>query len=650
MDIPIKCIVYKKDTNRLNNIYKNIHPHIPNLEIISAVDGKTNELEYKIEHRTINDQYLKICRRGMLACMLSHIQVWQSIVSENLSECIILEDDISISPDFLQQFNLIYKELPKDYDFLYLFVHPDCKKENKSKYTYIVNGYKTYGTLGYLITQNTAMELIKLFKDKISTTLDDSISWYLEHYKKNYYCVKNNLVHNKGTLYFHRKDKTEYGSVISQTGVYAKTKPILDYYIDEGDWLFYPNCDSKDGDKYFNNDMTIKKLKEYYIQDRDIVGFNDLGYIKNSLKPKQEWIFVKSFFDGLYIKKSARAVYEDVKPAILLTGGCGFIGSHTSVELLKTGQYELVIIDDLSNSSNIVETIKDICRLDGVTPKIFFYQIDITDKNKFKRIFRNHPNIEAVIHFAALKAVGESVSYPLKYYRNNIMGLINLLELMKESKVDKIIFSSSATVYGEPSELPLTENAKINTLNPYGRTKLYAEEILKDVSVSDKIKVICLRYFNPVGAHSSGLIGENPKGIPNNLFPYILDVIKGKREQLNIFGGDYDTEDGTGVRDYIHVMDLAKGHISALEYLYEMDEDYDIFNLGTGEGYSVLNIINKFSEIYGKDIKYEIVERREGDSAMVYADPSKSHQKLGWKAEKNLDQMIRDSLRFNRLI
>lgn len=327
---------------------------------------------------------------------------------------------------------------------------------------------------------------------------------------------------------------------------------------------------------------------------------------------------------------------------ILLTGGCGFIGSHTAVELLLEG-YSLIIVDNLDNSNyDVIRKIKEIVKLED---RISFFNYDITNRENLEIIFKHHPNIEAVIHFAAYKAVSESVAEPLKYYKNNLVGLLNLLDCMKKYNVYNFIFSSSATVYGNPESLPLTEESSLSTLNPYGNTKLFGEEILKDVSNITNIKTIILRYFNPVGAHPSGLIGESPKGIPNNLFPYILSVIRKEIDHLHVFGNDYPTKDGTGVRDYIHVVDLAKGHVAALKHIHNVD-NYDIFNLGTGNGYSVLEIVNKFSELLEYEVPHIITERRYGDSAEVYADCSKASNILNWKAELNLENMVRDTLNF----
>jgi len=332
--------------------------------------------------------------------------------------------------------------------------------------------------------------------------------------------------------------------------------------------------------------------------------------------------------------------------SILLTGGAGFIGSHTAVELLNDG-YHVIIVDNLSNSS--ADTIDKIKQITNRADLLDFYHADITDKEKLDMIFGEH-SIDTVIHFAAFKAVGESVSNPLKYYRNNIIGLITLLEVMNEYNVKNIIFSSSAAVYGEPESLPITEQFPTNAINPYGQTKLMGEQILRDISYSDKMKVILLRYFNPVGAHPSGLIGENPKTLPTNLFPYILDVINGDRDCLNIYGADYDTPDGTGVRDYTHIVDLALSHLAALKHIYDID-GVNVYNLGTGNGYSVLNIVDTFNSLLDQNgdnrrVVYRFVEKRPGDSEAVYADCSLARKELGWVTTKDLEQMVIDSLRF----
>ena len=325
--------------------------------------------------------------------------------------------------------------------------------------------------------------------------------------------------------------------------------------------------------------------------------------------------------------------------AILLPGGAGYIGSHTAVELLNGGK-EIIILDNFSNS-----TPKSLDSIKKITGKDFkFYEMDYSDRKKLEKVFEEN-KIEAVINFAGYKAVGESVQKPIEYYTNNISGALVLLDVMKKYGCKKFIFSSSATVYGEPERIPLTEECKTGgTTNPYGTTKLFIEQILKDIYISDNTWDICiLRYFNPVGAHKSGLIGEEPKGIPNNLMPYIVRVAAGILPELSVFGNDYDTPDGTGVRDYIHVVDLAKGHVKALEKLDKEKEGLYIYNLGTGTGYSVLDMVKAFEETTGKKVKYKITERRAGDIATCYADPAKAKEELGWEAEKDLKEMCEDS-------
>ncbi len=325
--------------------------------------------------------------------------------------------------------------------------------------------------------------------------------------------------------------------------------------------------------------------------------------------------------------------------AILLPGGAGFIGSHTAVELLKKGR-DIVIIDNFSNSKpKALDAIKEI------TGKDFkFYEMDYLDREKLEKVFEEN-DIEAVMNFAGYKAVGESVQKPIEYYTNNISGALVLLDTMKKYGCKKFIFSSSATVYGEPEKMPITEDTPTGgTTNPYGTTKLYIEQILKDTYKSDNTWDICiLRYFNPVGAHESGLIGEEPKGIPNNLMPYVARVAAGTLKELSVFGNDYNTPDGTGVRDYIHVVDLAKGHIKALEKLEKEQEGLYIYNLGTGHGYSVLDMVKAFEKATGKDVPYKIAPRRAGDIATCYADPTKAREELGWIAELSLDDMCKDS-------
>lgn len=328
--------------------------------------------------------------------------------------------------------------------------------------------------------------------------------------------------------------------------------------------------------------------------------------------------------------------------SILVTGGVGYIGSHTVVELLKEGR-EVVIIDNFSNSKpEVLEKIKQI------TEKDFkFYEIDYLNRKELEKVFEEN-KIDAVMNFAGYKAVGESVQKPLEYYENNISGAIVLLQTMKKYDVKKFIFSSSATVYGDPEIIPITENCKTGgTTNPYGTTKLYIEQILQDLYKSDNSwDIAILRYFNPVGAHESGLIGEEPQGIPNNLMPYVVRVASGQLEQLSVFGNDYDTPDGTGVRDYIHVVDLAQGHIKALEKLEKENQGIYIYNLGTGTGYSVLDMVKAFEESTGIPVKYKIVERRPGDIAVCYSNPEKAKKELGWETTKTLKDMCQDSWRY----
>lgn len=330
--------------------------------------------------------------------------------------------------------------------------------------------------------------------------------------------------------------------------------------------------------------------------------------------------------------------------SILVTGGTGYIGSHTVVELLNYGK-DVIIIDDLSNSEiNVLDAIKE---LTNKSPK--FYETNYLDKEKLREIFKEN-DIEMVINFAGFKAVGESVAKPLMYYHNNVGGAINVLEVMQEFGVKNFIFSSSATVYGEPEIVPITEECKVGgTTNPYGTSKLMIERILKDLYNSDNSWNICiLRYFNPVGAHESGLIGENPRGIPNNLMPYITKVASGELKVLSIYGDDYNTKDGTGVRDYIHVVDLAKGHIKAMEKLEKENSGLYIYNLGTGIGYSVLEIVKNFEKINNIKVSYKITDRRPGDIASYYTNPNKAFNELGWKAEKGIEDMCRDSWNYTK--
>ena len=325
---------------------------------------------------------------------------------------------------------------------------------------------------------------------------------------------------------------------------------------------------------------------------------------------------------------------------ILVSGGTGFIGSHTVVELINSG-HEVVVFDNLFNSKiDVLDKIKEIT---GTKPT--FYKADMLDKEAMRPMFEEH-KFDAVIHFAGLKAVGESVQKPLWYYQNNLTGTMNLVELMAEYNCKKIIFSSSATVYGSPKTVPITEDFPLSTTNPYGTTKLFLERILSDLCVPDPDwSVVLLRYFNPIGAHESGLIGEAPNGIPNNLMPYITQVAIGKLPQLGVFGNDYDTPDGTGVRDYIHVVDLAKGHVNAVDKVTSTT-GVNIYNLGTGNGYSVLDIVKAFEAANGVPIPYEIKPRRAGDIATCYANPAKAKEELGWEAQFDLERMCKDSWNF----
>ena len=323
--------------------------------------------------------------------------------------------------------------------------------------------------------------------------------------------------------------------------------------------------------------------------------------------------------------------------AILVTGGAGYIGSHTVIELLNEGR-EVVIVDDYSNSKpEVLNRIKELSGKDFV-----FHEVDITDKDALKEVFKQH-DLEAVIHFAGYKAVGESVAKPLMYYRNNLNGTIALMELMNEFDVKNMVFSSSATVYGMNNEAPFTEDMPLSTTNPYGTTKLFIEQFIQDQVVADPSwSAALLRYFNPIGAHQSGRIGEDPNDIPNNLMPYITQVAVGKLEKLSVYGDDYDTPDGTGVRDYIHVVDLAKGHIKALESVLET-RGVEAYNLGTGVGYSVLDVVKAFEAANNVEIPYQIVDRRPGDIGTSYADATKAHKVLEWAAELGIEDMCRDS-------
>lgn len=337
--------------------------------------------------------------------------------------------------------------------------------------------------------------------------------------------------------------------------------------------------------------------------------------------------------------------------AVLLSGGAGFIGSHTAVELINEG-YDVVIVDNYYNSSpKVIKRIEDIT---GKNVKV--YEVDATNADKLETVFVEN-DIDTVIHFAGYKSVGESVKFPLKYYRNNIDSTLTILELMEKHNVRNFVFSSSATVYGTPKKVPITEDMPIGgCTNPYGKTKLMIEDILQDVASANKnLSVIMLRYFNPIGAHESGMIGEMPNGIPNNLMPYITQVAIGKLKELSVFGNDYPTHDGTGVRDYIHVVDLAKGHVAAVDYCNKnaqqkscQDKNVSVFNLGTGVGYSVLDIVKAFSKVNDINIPYRIVGRRDGDVAECYADASRASEILGWKAQLTLEDMCRSAWKWQK--
>ncbi|MGB5759858.1 MAG: UDP-glucose 4-epimerase GalE [Acidimicrobiales bacterium] len=324
-----------------------------------------------------------------------------------------------------------------------------------------------------------------------------------------------------------------------------------------------------------------------------------------------------------------------MQETILVTGGAGYIGSHTAIALAERG-HRVVIADNLANSSRLaVERVRELARAE-----IDFHEVDLVDNEALGEVFRQHA-ISAVIHFAGLKAVGESVAEPLSYYRTNLISTINLLEQMRANEVWDLVFSSSATVYGDPEVLPITEDAKLNPTNPYGRTKLMIEDICRDVAAADaRWRISLLRYFNPVGAHPSGELGEDPRGIPNNLVPYVMQVAVGRRDQVKVYGDDWNTPDGTGVRDYIHVVDLAMGHLAALDHI---EPGCDVFNLGTGTGASVFEIIKTTENVSGRPIPFEVIGRREGDIATSLADPSKANRALEWRADRSLDVMLADS-------
>ena len=327
---------------------------------------------------------------------------------------------------------------------------------------------------------------------------------------------------------------------------------------------------------------------------------------------------------------------------ILVTGGAGYIGSHTCLELLNAGHF-VTVIDNLANSS--YESLRRIQNLSGKT--LDFRKIDLLDITELRKVFTEN-KFDAVIHFAALKAVGESVEIPLRYYQNNVIGTLNLLKTMEEVEVKNFVFSSSATVYGDPHKVPITEDFPLSATNPYGRSKLMMEDILRDVGAArGNMNIVILRYFNPIGAHKSGQIGEDPNGIPNNLLPYVAQVAVGKLKELSVFGNDYPTPDGTGVRDYIHVVDLAIGHLRAIELLTK-SPGVVVFNLGTGRGYSVLEAITAFAEASGQKIPYRITNRRPGDVGKCYADPAKANKELGWKAERGLKEMCEDTWKWQK--
>ncbi len=327
---------------------------------------------------------------------------------------------------------------------------------------------------------------------------------------------------------------------------------------------------------------------------------------------------------------------------VLVAGGAGYIGSHTSIVLMEKG-HDVVVVDNLSNSKE--EAVRRVEKISG--KKVKFYKADVCDKEALTQVFSEN-KIDAVIHFAGLKAVGESVAKPHWYYENNLVSTLSLLDVMKKFDVKNIIFSSSATVYGDPATVPITEDFPLSTTNPYGTTKLFIERILSDIAFADKdFNPILLRYFNPVGAHECGLIGEDPNDIPNNLVPYITQTAVGKLECINIFGNDYDTVDGTGVRDFIHVLDLAEGHVAAIQRFIDVPNcGLSIYNLGTGNGYSVLQMVKAFEKVLGRDLPYKFTDRRPGDIATCYADPKKAREELGWEATKTIDDMCADAWRW----
>jgi UDP-glucose 4-epimerase len=660
-------ILLKSDKKKVVHALYNIIKNIPEIEITPAIDASTNELEFSLEDRIISSEYLKYCTRTELANILSHIRVWKKIVNEDISEAVILKENAIIFPDFLEQFDILYNVLPKDYPrdshFLYLQKHTEKLK---------LSLQSTNNTIGYLITKEIALELIEIFDTSIDLPLDETISFYLNKFGP----ITNLIEIDSDFLYNENKDnennilQIKNKEQIENNDLYddPETKVNTTFYFDQGEYLSFPCCDVL-GNYDYDENHTLMNSKIKYLFDDNVLAFNSEGVLKNNL---DNWVIAPTV--SLYVKTNRKCRIGDtlqkhIRKAILLTGGCGYIASHCLLELLLSSTEDIVIIDNLSNSSNNnVNKIKDL-------GNVYIYNEDITNKEKCKEIFSNH-NITTVIHFAAYKAVKESIDDPLKYYSNNINGLLVLLKCMKIYNVSKIIFSSSATVYGMPKdgELPINESVKINTLNPYGRTKYFSEEILRDVSFAHNIKVICLRYFNPVGCYY--LIPENSNTI-TNLFPMIVSVIKGEKDYLSIYGNDYNTSrsevsinsqsecnhntsrtdcnhntsrtecnhnthDGTAIRDYIHVMDLAKGHLAALNYLDNMEQNFDVFNLGTGIGYSILEVLNCFLKY--KNVEYKFEDRRPGDAPEVYADASKALKILNWKATLTLKDMVLDSL------
>lgn len=377
-----------------------------------------------------------------------------------------------------------------------------------------------------------------------------------------------------------------------------------------------------------------------------------MAKLEETMNRKRPGLWIHHAWLFVFLVTSATALASPGQRTVLVTGGAGYIGSHTCLELLKQPDdlYRVIVVDNLENSSE--ESVRRVRKLVGVDPqRLIFRQCDVRDRRCLAAVLDEFPQISSCIHFAGLKAVGESVAKPLAYYDANIAGSVSLLELLHERNMKKFVFSSSATVYGEPEMLPLTEAARLQATNPYGRTKLFIEEILRDLHASDaNWQILILRYFNPIGAHPSGQIGEDPQGIPNNLMPYIAQVCVGRREKLTVFGDDYDTKDGTGVRDYIHVVDLAKGHVAALDKLYTTDSGDSVgcraVNLGTGNGVSVLDLVKGMGEATGKPVPYEIGPRRPGDVATVYADPSFAESYLGWKATLGVKEMCEDTWRW----